>query len=52
MHDNTNQYLERALDYDQKAERADSPTLKHTYRELARSYRTLAAYVVKASGQT
>ena len=51
MQDHANEYLERALDYEAKAEQAEDPLMKKTYEELARSYRTLATYVSKAKVQ-
>ena len=47
MQDHADQYLERALDYEAKAEQAEDPFMKKTYEELARSYRTLATYLPK-----
>ena len=51
MQNHAKEYLERALDYEVKAEQAEDPLMKKTYEELARSYRTLAAYVPKAKVQ-
>ena len=47
MQGHANEYLERTLDYEAKAEQAEDPLMKKTYEELARSYRTLATYVPK-----
>ena len=43
-------FLEKAEQFEGKADKAESPTLKFTYKELARSYRTLAEHAEKAQG--
>ena len=35
-------YVEKAEQFEGKADKAENPTVKLTYKELARSYRTLA----------
>ena len=34
-------YVEKAEQFEGKADKAENPTVKLTYKELARSYRTL-----------
>jgi hypothetical protein len=48
MKENASFYLERAQEYETKAEQIDDPVLRITYQELARSYRALATHDPKA----
>ena len=43
-------YLEKAEQFEGKADKAESPSLKSAYKELARNYRTLADHAEKARG--
>jgi len=50
MEKRIDRFLEKAMQFEGKADKAESPTLKFSYKELARSYRTLADHAEKAQG--
>ena len=52
MEEPTDEYAHRADYFEAKSEAAEDPIIKFTYRELARSYRTLATYVPRAERQS
>ena len=43
-------FLEKAAQFEGKADKAENPILKLTYKELARDYRTLAEHAERAQG--
>ena len=50
MEKQIDRFLEKAVQFEGKADKAENPTLKLTYKELARDYRTLAEHAERAQG--